>query len=156
MAGGSVEHAALAQAFGGLLVAHLRGGPCRAFSSDLRLRIPAAGVATYADASVVCEPVERDAVSNSHVTNPRVIVEVLSPSTEDYDRHEKRLYYQQIEALEAYVLVRQDRREVEIWRRQDRAFVATTHGPGDGVRLDSIDFTLVVDELYDIARVAMA
>lgn len=154
MAGGSVEHAALAQAFGGLLVAHLRGGPCRAYSSDLRLRILAAGVATYADATVVCEPVQRDPSSPSHVTNPRVVVEVLSPSTEDYDRHVKRLYYQQVDALKEYVLVHQDRRQVEVWRRGAQAFSSTTYGAGDQVRLDSIDFLLSVDELYDIAGVA--
>src|SRR5690348_4381131 len=74
MAGGSVEHAALSAAVVGMLMAHLRGTPCRAYSSDLRIRIRSAGVGTYADASVVCDPVERDPDSPTHVTNPRVVV----------------------------------------------------------------------------------
>jgi Uma2 family endonuclease len=78
MAGGTVEHAALSMAIGGLLMAHLRGGSYRACSSDLRIRIREAEVATYADAAIVCDPVERDPDSPTHVTNPRVVVEVLS------------------------------------------------------------------------------
>ena len=153
MAGGSPEHAALSMAIGGLLMAHLRGRPCRAYSSDLRIRIRSAGVGTYADASVVCDPVDRDPDSPTHVTNPRVVVEVLSPSTEDYDRDEKRLYYQQLPSLEEYVLVAQDRRRVEVWRREGDVFSRSVHEAGQRARLPSIDFDLDVDELYDAAGV---
>lgn len=154
MAGGSVEHAALAQAIGGLLVAHLRGGPCRAYSADLRIRIPEAGVATYADATVVCDPVERDPASPTHVVNPRIVVEVLSPSTEAYDRGEKRGYYQQLASLREYVLISQDRRRVEVWSRTTEGFQREVHESGGIVSLDSIDLRLAVDELYDLAGVA--
>jgi Uma2 family endonuclease len=82
MAGGTVEHSALATAILGFLFAHLRGGPCRPHGSDLQISIRAADVATYADAAVVCDPVERDPDSPTHVTNPRIVVEVLSPTTE--------------------------------------------------------------------------
>jgi len=152
MAGGSVEHAALSMAFGGLLMAHLRGGPCRAYSSGLRIRIRDAGVATYADVTVVCDPVQRDPDSPTHVTNPRVVVEVLSPSTEDYDRDEKRLYYQELASLQEYVLVAQDRRRVEVWRRAD-GWTRTVHAAGDVAQLGSIGFDLDVDELYTAAGV---
>lgn len=91
MAGGSVEHSALCTTLAGLLLAHLRGGPCRPHGPDLRLRIPAVDVGSYADASVVCDPVERDPESPTHVLDPRVVVEVLSPPTERYDREQKRL-----------------------------------------------------------------
>ena len=151
MAGGSVEHSALATALVGLLFAHLRGGPCRPHGSDLQLSIRAADVATYADAAVVCEPVERDPESPSHVTNPRVVVEVLSPSTERYDREQKRLYYQQLESLQEYVLIAQDSRRVEVWRRDGEQWVHTVHASGAAATLPSIDFELAVDELYDAA-----
>lgn len=157
MAGGSVEHAALSMAIGALLVNHLRGSTCRAYSSDLRIRVREANVGTYADAAVVCDPVERDPESPTHVTNPRVVVEVLSPSTEDYDRGEKRLYYQRLASLREYVLVAQDRRRVEVWRRADgdgdwkhEAFEA-----GAKAVLPSIELTIDVDELYSIAGVSL-
>lgn len=151
MAGGTVEHSALATAIVGLLFAHLRGTACRPHGSDLRISIPSADVATYADAAVVCEPIERDPQSPTHVINPRVIVEVLSPTTERYDREQKRLYYQQLDSLCEYVLVAQDRRHVELWRREADAWVCTTHGPDARVSLPSIAFELTVAELYDAA-----
>ena len=153
MAGGTVEHSALATALIGLLFAHLRGGTCRPHGSDLQLSIRPADVATYADAAVLCEPVERDPDSPTHVTNPRIVVEVLSPSTERYDREQKRLYYQQLDALREYVLIAQDRRRVEVWRRDGDGWAHTTHGPRDRAPLTSIDFALDVDELYDAAGV---
>lgn len=153
MAGGSVEHSALATALVGLLFAHLRGGPCRPHGSDLQLSIRSADVATYADGVVVCDPVERDPASPSSVINPRIVVEVLSPTTERYDREQKRLYYQQLESLREYVLVAQDRRQVEVWRREDERWVHATFGAGQAAPLSSIDYALAVDELYDAAGV---
>ncbi len=153
MAGGSVEHAGLSAAMVGLLMANLRGTPCRAYSSDLRIRIRSADVGTYADVTVVCDPVERDPQSPTHVTNPRVIVEVLSPSTADYDREEKRRYYQQLASLREYVLVAQDRRRVEIWRRDSDGWAHSVHETGATARLPSIDVELDVDELYEAAGV---
>lgn len=155
MAGGSIEHAALASALNALLFTHLRGGPCRPYTSDLRLRIRAAGVATYADVSVVCEPVQRDPESETHVTNPRVVVEVLSPSTERYDREQKRLYYQQIPALMEYVLVSQDGRRVEVWYRDGDGWRRESYGAGQRAPLPSIDWELPVDELYEAAGVTL-
>lgn len=86
MAGGTPEHAALSAAILVLLGTQLLGRNCRPYSADLRIRIPKTGLATYADAAVVFGPLERDPESTTHVTNPTVIVEVLSPSTEEYDR----------------------------------------------------------------------
>ena len=151
MAGGSIEHSALATTLSGLLLIHLRGGPCRPYGSDLRIRIEAADVATYADVTVVCDPVERASGSPTHVTNPRVVVEVLRPSTERYDREQKRLYYQTLESLCEYVLVAQDRRRVEVWQRRDTEWHHTIHEPGSRASLPSIGFELDVDELYDTA-----
>jgi len=153
MAGGSVEHSALATALLGLMFAHLRGGPCRPHGSDLQLRIRSADVATYADAVVICDPVERDPDSPAHVMNPRVVVEVLSPTTERYDREQKRLYYQQLDSLREYVLVAQDRRRVEVWRRRGEGWEHTTFEAGAKALLASIDYQLDVDELYDAAGV---
>src|SRR4051794_9504008 len=96
MAGGTPEHAALSAAVLVLLGGKLRGGTCRPYSAELRIRVLATGLATYPDAAVICGEVARDPTSPTHVTNPKVIVEVLSTSTEEYDRGEKREHYQQI------------------------------------------------------------
>jgi Uma2 family endonuclease len=151
MAGGSVEHSALATTMLGLLFTHLRGGPCRPYGSDLQISIRAAEVATYADAAVVCDPVECDADSPTYVSNPRVIVEVLSPTTERYDREQKRLYYQQLDSLREYVLVAQDRRRVEVWSRADSAWDHAVYTQGSQAQLASIDYALDIDELYNLA-----
>ena len=156
IAGGSVEHSALATTFCGLLFAHLRGSTCHVHSSDLRIRIPEANVSTYADAAVVCDPVERDSQSATHVTNPRLVVEVLSESTEQYDREEKRLYYQLLPSLEEYVLVAQDKRKIEVWSRAAGTWSHAAYEAGTRVRLGSIEFELHVDELYTAAGVRVA
>jgi Uma2 family endonuclease len=153
MAGGSIEHAALASALNHLLFTHLRGGPCRPFGSDLGIRIEGADVLTYADLSVVCEPIERDTDAPQHVRNPRVVVEVLSPRTELYDREQKRLYYQALASLREYVLIAQDRRRVEVWARTGDGWSHTIHDAGGRAPLPSLDYTLDVDALYDTAGV---
>lgn len=156
MAGGTPEHAALSAAALVLLGSKLRGGPCRPYSADLRIRVLASGLATYPDAAVICGDVARDPASPTHVTNPRVLVEVLSPSTEEYDRGEKREHYQQIEALREYVLIAQDRRRVEVFVRDSAgAWEHRVHGSGDAVELPSLELTFSTDELYDAAGLGL-
>src|SRR5213075_1283197 len=84
MAGGTPENAALAAAVIGLLFTELRGGRCRAYDADLRVRTPS-GLATYPDVTVICGRSERDEGDPQAVTNPTLIIEVLSRSTEEYD-----------------------------------------------------------------------
>lgn len=154
MAGGTPEHAALAAAALVLLGERLRGGPCRPYSSDLRIRVSATGLATYPDAAVICGEPARDAASPTHVTNPNVVVEVLSPSTADYDRGEKREHYQQLASLCEYVLISQDRREIEVFVRTDSGWTHRVHRADDEVELPSISVKFTVAELYDAAGLA--
>ncbi len=157
MAGGPPEHAALCAALILLVGAQLRGGPCRVYTSDLRVRVSATGLATYPDASVVCGELARDPESRTHVTNPIVLFEVLSPGTEDYDRGEKREHYQRIESLQAYVVLAQDRRHVELWQRcADRSWSHRVFGQRGTVDLVAIRCRLAVDELYAEAGLAGA
>jgi Uma2 family endonuclease len=152
MAGGSPEHAALIASVTFQLSGQTRGGPCRVHASELRIRVEASNLATYPDVSVVCGPWERDSENARTILNPSVIVEVLSPSTEAYDRGEKLLRYQQIPALRAVALVAHDRREVEVWRRADAAssWTRALHGSGEAAPLmDALE--LDVDALYDDA-----
>jgi Uma2 family endonuclease len=118
MAGGSRRHSALALRVGAALdTTRARG--CLAFQSDLKVRVLATGRTTYPDACVVCGPIEGDPAdpSGATVTNPTLIVEVLSPSTEDEDRGNKWWHYQRLPSLQEYVLVSQTGPRIERFRR---------------------------------------
>ncbi|MBA3458260.1 MAG: Uma2 family endonuclease [Deltaproteobacteria bacterium] len=150
MAGGTPEHAALAAALLTTLGVQLRGRPCRPYSSDLRLRVPATGLATYPDAAVICGEPVRDSASPTHVTNPTILAEVLSPSTEAYDRGEKRQHYEQLDSLREYVLVAQERRAIDVYARAEDGgpWTHRAYGPGERVVLASLGLELEVDALY--------
>lgn len=117
MAGGSPRHSALASRISAALE-NTRPSGCTAFQSDMRVRVLSTGRATYPDASMVCGAIELDADdrSGTTITNPVLLVEVLSPSTEEVDRGAKWRDYQLIPSLQEYVLVSQEPR-VEIYRR---------------------------------------
>lgn len=148
MAGGTIEHARLTSRFDRLLGGALDGRPCSTFSADAKIRIEASNRTTYADVTVVCGKLERSSIDPEAIANPVVIVEVLSPSTEAYDRGEKFRHYRRLPSLREYVLVSQDQPLVEVWRREGDAWRPIDHGPGDAVRLDSIDVAVPVDALY--------
>lgn len=152
MAGGTPEHAALASAFTGLLFVQLRPGRCRAHDSDLRVRVPATGLTTYPDITVVCGPRELDATDPLAVTNPTLIVEVMSRSTEKYDRGEKFEHYRNLASLRQYVLVSSQDRSVEVWTREtgDR-WTSVVSRDGAVADLAAIGARLDIRELYDAA-----
>ena len=149
MAGGSPDHAAICVNVGALLVTQLRGKPCRVYSSDLRIRVRATGLGTYPDVSVVCGKLELDPDNRKQQTaiNPRLIVEVLSPSTEDYDRGEKLQHYQRIASLEEIVLVAHERRHVDVFSRHGGAWHKSEYEGGSAL-LESLECELPIDEVY--------
>lgn len=149
MAGGTPEHAALAAATIGLLFGQLRGGRCRAFDADLRVRVLETGLATYPDVTVVCGPLVRDPDDPNGVTNPTLLVEVLSSSTESYDRGDKFEHYKRIASLQQYVLVSHCAPEIEIFSRGgDGEWRRSVARHGEVADLTSIGATLDVTELY--------
>ena len=134
MAGGTPEHALLIANFTGLLGAGLRGGPCRGYSSDLRIRVLETSLATYPDISVICGPLQRDPEDRNTATNPTVLVEVLSPSTAGYDRGEKLDHYLRIPTLQEVVLVDHRRAHVDVYRRTGPdTFERRGYGPGEQI-----------------------
>ena len=152
MAGGTPEHAAVAAAVIGLLFGQLRGGRCRAHDADLRVRVGETGLATYADVTVICGPRELDPDDENAVTNPTVLVEVLSRSTEHYDRGDKFEHYKRIPSLRQYVLVSHRDREVEVWTRDSLdAWTRSVHHEGERAVLPAIGAQLDVRELYEAA-----
>jgi Uma2 family endonuclease len=151
ISGGTPAHAAIAANVTAFLAAALRGKPCQTYSSDLRVRARATGLGTYADVTVICGHIEFDLEDRKKhtITNPQILVEVLSPSTEDYDRGEKLGHYKTIESVREVVLVAHDRHEIEIVRREaDGSWSREIAGKGGTVRLASVGCELPVEEIY--------
>jgi Uma2 family endonuclease len=152
MAGGTPEHAALAAAFLGQLYAQLRSGRCRAHDADLRIRVREADLLTYPDVTIICGPVERDGDDPMSAVNPAVLVEVLSDSTERYDRGAKFEHYKKLAPLREYVLVSHVARQVEGWTRGARdAWTCQAAREGEVAQLSSIGAAIDVRELYEAA-----
>lgn len=149
MAGGSPEHARLQGALAGVLGVALAGRPCAVFGADLRLRSRETNIATYADVTVVCGTLETDPEDPHAAINPVLVIEVLSPSTEAYDRGEKAAHYRRIPSLREYVLVAQDAPRIEVFRRvEGNRWEFTEAGAGESLPLQSVGCTIEVDEVF--------
>jgi Uma2 family endonuclease len=149
MSGGTLEHSELAANLIRLLGTQLLGRPCVVYTSDARVRVLATGLATYPDVSVVCGQIERDPENKNTLTNPVVLVEVLSDSTEGYDREEKFSHYRRIPSLREYLLVSQHERRIEHFsRNDDGSWTLRDVEPPGIVQLPSIGCALSLDEVY--------
>ena len=150
MTGASRRHVLIATNVISELNRQLKGRPCEVYHSDMRLKVQAAGLYTYPDVMVLCGKPEFADGRTDTVLNPILIVEILSPSTEAYDRGEKFTFYQKISTLREYVLIDQDRVLVECFTRRGDAWTgkgASTRG--GTIRLRAIDCSLDLDEVYD-------
>jgi Uma2 family endonuclease len=148
MAGGSPRHSFLGAQMIGLLRQGVLGGECKAHSADLRLGLANDHI-VYADAVVVCGPMTFRPGTKDVVTNPSVVVEVLSRSTEAYDRGDKLAGYLALPSVEHIALVSQRERRVETYTRQeDGSFRFEVHEAGRTVSLVRIGVKIAVDELY--------
>lgn len=152
MAGGSPERSFITANIVGELRNALKGKPCRVAESNLRIRIPGRPRYVYPDASVICGPLQFDPNDGERhsILNPRVIVEVLSPSTEAYDRGDKFTQYREIESFEEYILVSQDRPNVESYLRQpDGAWsILNFTGLGGVAKIRSVAVEIPMTEIY--------
>jgi Uma2 family endonuclease len=148
MAGGSPRHSYLASRMIGLLGRLTEGGPCDAHGSDLRLGIDATHF-VYADAVIACRPLVLRPGTTDVVTNPSIVVEVLSKTTEAYDRGDKQAAYLALPSVSHFVLMSQREPRVELYTRQDDgSFRFTVHGPGSNLELARIAGAIAVDALY--------
>ncbi len=149
MAGGTPNHSLLAGVAYVLLYRQMPPG-CRVFTSDLRIHIASKGTFSYADCVVVCGELQLSSDQQDNVLNPLLLVEVLSPSTEDYDRGKKFELYRTIESFREYLLVHQDRRCVEHYSRQDDGswILREYSGHGSSVAISRLGVQLSLDELY--------
>jgi Uma2 family endonuclease len=158
MSGASRAHNTVTLSLASSLYQQLRGRPCEAYANDMRVFVPATRLYAYPDAIVVCgEPRFADAHVDT-LLNPTVIVEVLSPTTEGYDRGRKSENYRTIESLKEYLLVAQERVHVDLFTRgEDGRWVLSEAGKlEDTVELRSIGCRLTLREVYERVDLARA
>jgi Uma2 family endonuclease len=150
-AGGSPRHNLIVANIITTLVTQLKGRPCRAYPSDLKVRTPNSKRFFYPDVSVVCGEDELADDAQDVILNPKLIVEVSSESTAAFDRGKKFLSYQQIDSLQEYVLVSQDDILVEAYVRQgnDKWLYTKVTGLDASLTLPSIECTLSLKDVYD-------
>lgn len=149
-AGASPAHNELSRVSGGLLFGRLPA-PCRAYTSDMRVHIPITRAYTYPDVVIVCgkpEYLDPEAAIPS-LTNPKVIIEILSESTADYDRMGKFMHYRSIETLQEYVLIDSRQLAVEVFSRHESGWnYVPANEPGDSLTLASVGVQIALSELY--------
>lgn len=151
MSGASLEHNVIVTNLVISLGTQMRGRQCNVFSSDMRVKIPATGLYTYPDIAALCGPPQLEDEAGDTLLNPSVIVEVLSPSTEAYDRGAKFAHYQSVKFLQAYVLVSQDRLRIEVFRRQEDQnwLYSVAEALDSSVRVAVIDCELALADVYE-------
>ena len=150
MSGASRVHNLICFNIGGEIRTQLKGRACEAYTNDMRVKVSAAGLYTYPDVLVVCDEPRFEDGNVDTLLNPTALFEILSPTTEAYDRGEKFGYYRQLDSLQEYTLVSQDCMRVEHYLRQREQWILTEHScPDDVVHLDSINCDLPLREVYD-------
>ncbi|MGB3237836.1 MAG: Uma2 family endonuclease [Geitlerinemataceae cyanobacterium] len=148
MAGATDAHVTIAGNLFADLRSHLRGSGCRVFICDMKARIVKRNRFFYPDILVTCDP--RDTETDTYKCFPKLIVEVLSPSTESFDRGDKFHDYQTIESLQEYVLINTQHRRVEIFRRHtDGLWLFQNYDDGETFQLKSIHYTGTFAMLYE-------
>jgi Uma2 family endonuclease len=150
MSGGTPKHARIALNIGSSLEVHFGDGPCQAFGSDLKVWIPKAKSFLYPDVSVVCGELRMKPGSKECVENPKIVFEVLSDSTELYDRTKKFRLYKSIPELKHYLLIQQNEPWVDVFTADDRGFwyLREFTGLDTAVELEAIDFHLPLSAIY--------
>jgi Uma2 family endonuclease len=150
MSGASREHNLISMNIGAALHFQLRQRPCEVYAGDMRVKVSLTGLYTYPDVVVVCEEPQFEDAEVDTLLNPTLVVEVLSPSTEDYDRGRKFEHYRTLASLQEYVLVAQDKRHVAHYVRQaNNTWVfSDTTGSDAQILLPSINCALSMGEIY--------
>ncbi len=148
MTGGTIPHNLISGNLYALLKNHLRGKACRVFFADVKVQISEASSFHYPDVMVSCD--ERDRPAIQLIQYPCLIVEVLSPSTEAYDRGEKFRRYRQLPTLQEYVLVDATQMSVDRFSRlSERKWELQTYSGGEGLELNSVDWQGAIELLYE-------
>jgi Uma2 family endonuclease len=149
--GASREHNLIVMSIGAELYRQLRKRPCEIYATNMRVKVSATGLYTYPDVIVVCEKPQLEDEHFDTLLNPTVIIEVLSDSTEDYDRGDKFARYRKLDSLTDYLLVAPDRMHIEYYaRQQDGVWLfSEADQPEATISIASIACELVLEEIYE-------
>lgn len=149
MSGASLGHNRVSGKLFNVFSNHLKGGPCEAFMADMRLHIETEyhDFCYYPDVMVACNLQERS--ETCEIETPKLVIEVLSPSTQSNDRREKALTYQRVSSIEEFALVAQDRPEVTIYRRHEKWRPQLISGMDAIVQFTSIQLSLPLKDIFD-------
>jgi Uma2 family endonuclease len=155
MAGAGEAHVTIAGNLFALLRAHVRGGPCRVYISDMKLRVERDDAFFYPDVFVTCHPA--DAAETRFKRYPTLLVEVLSPSTAAFDRGGKFGHYRHIDGLKEYVLIESEAMTVDVFRRgPDGHWVLFPFSGDELVEIESLDFRCPMAALFEDVLLASA
>lgn len=150
MTGASRNHNLIAVSAYAMLYAQLRQRPCEIYPSDMRVKTRSAVLCTYPDITIVCGTPEFEDHTLDTLLNPMVIIEVLSPSTEMYDRGKKFQHYRTIPSLQEYVLIAQDSARFEHYRRQGEQWLLTDIAGREAiVGLPAVECSLSLSDVYE-------
>jgi Uma2 family endonuclease len=149
MAGASKAHVIITGNLSALLVNHLRGTGCIAYATDMKVRLPLLNLFYYPDLAVTCD--ERDQISDQdYILYPKLIIEVLSDSTEAFDRGDKFADYKSILEFEEYILIHQKQILVEKFTREtNNLWIPHIYQVGDNIEFSSIEFSCTISDLYE-------
>ncbi len=148
MTGGTLPHNSIALNFYTALRPHLRQKSCQAYVSDVKVKPSQLSRYFYPDLVVTCD--SDDLKARDFIQNPKIIVEVLSPGTETYDRTKKFKYYRQIPSLQEYVLVDSEEINVEVYSRgEGKMWMYYEYEAGEIIALESIEFECAIELLYE-------
>ncbi len=147
MSGGSVNHGRIAIRFTSMFDSHLEGSSCIIGNSDIKVKVVTTENYTYPDVSVTCD--DRDKLTTQYITYPSLIVEVLSPSTEAYDRGGKFRLYANNPILRDYLLVSSTSIEIDLYHKKDNGeWIIINYKEGDMIELKSINLTFAIAQIY--------
>jgi len=150
MSGGSPEHSLLGNRIGYLLGNNLYPKGCLVYSSDVKIKVPTMPPYRYGDISALCgKPIYENLGKQRLLVNPTLIIEVLSPSTEKFDRDLKFKAYKSIESLREYLLVSQSQKFITLYTKHNEKFwFQSEYVEGETLKLESLDCDLSIDEIY--------
>ena len=149
MAGASKTHVIITGNLSALIVNHLRGSGCISYANDMKVRLPDLSCFYYPDLAITCDDRDRNN-QEDFILHPKLIIEVLSDSTEAFDRGDKFADYQTVSTLEEYVLVHQKQILVEKFQRKsENLWIPSSYGSGEAIALSSINFACNIETLYE-------
>ena len=155
MTGASRAHNLIAGNLFRILGQQLLGGGCETYMSDVRVRVSQTGLYTYPDVAVACEPIQFEDDHVDTLLNPVVVIEVLSPTTEAYDRGDKFAHYRRLDSLQEYLLVSQDTMRIERYvRRGEQWVLSELSAPDDLLEVGAIGCSVRLSDVYHRVRLS--